>query len=387
MKLPKGLIIGRIDIQIDFTQGYRFKDKNGDETTAYDTVQKEWRHLNFFQHECYIHARVPRIKTEGDGIQMVQVPWARSGSGFTLLFEALSMLLIESEMPVKRAAKMMGIYDTRLWRIFNYWLSNAINSDVQKEIISIGIDETSIRKGHNYVTVAVDMESRRVIYVTHGKNAETITNLQKHLTEKGCEPEQIKQVCIDMSPAFIAGITNNFPNAKITFDKFHITKLINEAMDTLRKYERKVIAELKGHKFLFLRKDKHLSKEQRENKFHLLTAYPKLGEGYVLKELFNDFWDLKDADTAAGYLSYWCDMAEDSKIQPFMKVAATIKAHWLGIINYFNSNLNNGILEGINSKIQLAKKRARGFRNIDNFINMIYFVAGKLKFDYPLYMM
>lgn len=168
MTIHDGSIAGKIDIYIDFIRGYKFKDKYGKETSAYDTVQKQWRHLNLFQHECYIHARVPRIKTEGEGINILQVPWAREGSGFTLLFEAFSMLLIESEMPVKRASKLIGIYDTRLWRIFSYWVSKAFNADDQKDITSIGIDETSTRKGHNYVTLAVDMDTRRVIFATPG---------------------------------------------------------------------------------------------------------------------------------------------------------------------------------------------------------------------------
>lgn len=98
--------------------------------------------------------------------------------------------------------------------------------------------------------------------------------------------------------------------------------------------------------------------------------------------MFNDFWEIKDTDEAEGYLAYWCDLARESKRQPFIKALETIKNHWRGIVNYIKSKINKGILEGLNSKIQLAKKRARGYRNIDNFINMIYFIAGKLKFDY-----
>lgn len=384
LQMPEKGITGRIDIYIDFKRGYKFKDKQGRQTTAYDTVEREWRHLNFFQHECYLHARVPRIKNEGEGIQTVQVPWSREGSGFTLLYEGMTMLLIESEMPVKKVAELLKTHDTRLWRIFRYWINKALRADEQKDVQSIGIDETSTRKGHNYVTIAVDMQTRRVIYATEGKSAECVDRIKEHLKAKGCQAEQIRESCIDMSPAFITGLLRNFPNASITFDKFHVTKIINEAMDKLRKAERKQIEELKGHKYLFLKHDRDLSYKQKESKYYFLTHYPKLGQAYRLKELFNDFWDLDTVEDAAGYLSYWCDLVEDSKIEPFIKAANTIKAHWSGILNYIKSKLNNGILEGINSKIQLAKKRARGFRNIDNFISMIYFVAGKLKFDYPL---
>lgn len=118
----------------------------------------------------------------------------------------------------------------------------------------------------------------------------------------------------------------------------------------------------------------------------LIDSYPKLGEGYRLKEMFNNFWNIKDKEEAESYLAFWCDMVDESKISPFIKTSNTIKTHWSGIINYIESKINNGILEGLNSKVQLAKKRARGYRNTTNFINMIYLTCGKLKFNYPLYL-
>jgi transposase len=380
-------ISGQIDIYIDFKSGSKFKDNTGADCSIHDTVEKTWQHLNFFEHTCYLHARVPRIITSDNKVERVNVPWSRPNSGFTLLFEAFAMLLIESEMPVKRAAKVLNIYDTRLWRIFKYWIAKAILSDDQSKVVNIGIDETSIKKGHNYVTIAVDMDERRVIFAKPGKDSSLLSELSTHLQSKGCQSEQVKNISMDMSPAFISGTMSNFPNAHITFDKFHISKLINEAMDAVRKFERKEHEELKGYKYLFLRNHDKLSKEDMTAKSYFLNLYETLGVAYRLKELFNDLWEFSTVEEAGGYLAYLCDLVEDSKIQPFIRVANTIKSHWSGVINFFNSGLNNGILEGINSKIQLAKKRARGFRNIENFINMIFFIAGKLKFDYPLYVM
>ena len=111
--------------------------------------------------------------------------------------------------------------------------------------------------------------------------------------------------------------------------------------------------------------------------------YPKLGEAYRLKELFLDVYSISDPEEAKGFMFYWCDLAEKSGIFPYKKFVSMIKSHWSGITAYFDNRINNGILEGINSKIQLAKRRARGYRNIENFINMIYFLTGKLEFDYP----
>ena len=373
----------RVDIHINFTRGHKFKGLDGEFYTAHDTVERSWQHLNFFQHHCYLHARVPRVKQKDGKIQTQQVPWARPHSGFTLLFEAYSMLLIENEMPVSKAAETLAVYPKRVWNIFNYWISKAHTEDKVEDIKQIGFDETSTKKGHHYVTTTVDLDKRRVLHVSEGKDASCIEKGVNYLNKKGIKTENIENVCIDMSPAFIAGCMKHLPEASVIFDRFHVVKEVNKAMDELRKLERKGNELLKGHKYTFLKTK--LTPKIKEEKDLLMEYYPKLGEGYKLKELFNDFWDIKEKEEAESFLAFWCDLAIDSKIQPFIKVAKTIKAHWQGIINYTESRISNGILEGINSKIQLAKKKARGYRNINNFINMIYFTCGKLKFAYPLY--
>ncbi len=345
----------QLDIHLSFTREHKFKGEDGAEYTAHDTVERSWQHLNFFQHKCYLHAKVPRIK-QVDGKVITQVvPWARKGSGFTLLFEAFAMLLIENEMPVNKAATILQVYPNRLWNVFNYWISIAHEDDTIEDITKVGFDETSARKGHHYITTMVDLEQRRVLFATPGKDANCIKKSIDYLKEKDVDVETIEEVCIDMSPAFIAGCYNHLPNAAITFDKFHVMKEVNKAMDELRKLERRGNDLLKGHKYTFLKSK--LIPEIQEERDLLLEMYPKLGEGYRLKELFSDFWDLDKKEEAEGYLAFWCDIAHESGIFPFRNVVRTIKAHWSGIINYIESRINNGILEGLNSKIQLAKKK------------------------------
>jgi transposase len=373
-----------LDIYLQFTRGFKFKMSDGIEYTAHDTVGRTWQHLDFFQHKCYLHARVPKVKQADGKMITYPVPWARKGSGFTLLFEAFAMLLIENEMPVNKVAKVVKVYPNRLWNVFNYWISKAHKQDIIEDLDKIGFDETSIRKGHDYVTTMVDLDKRRVLFVTQGKGADCIGKSIEYLDQKAVNIDAIEQVCIDMSPAFISGCGKHLSKAAITFDKFHVMKEVNKAMDELRKLERIGNDMLKKHKYTFL-KNKLSPKIKQERDF-LLEMFPKLGEGYRLKYLFKEFWDLKDPEKAKSYLAFWCDIADDSGIFPFQKAVKTIKAHWSGIINYIESRINNGILEGLNSKIQLAKKRARGYRNTQNFINMIYFTCGKLKFDYPLYL-
>jgi transposase len=243
----------QLDIYLVFTKGHKFKMEDGCEYTAHDTIKRSWQHLNFFQHNCYLHANVPRVKQSDGKIQTQPVPWARKGSGFTLLFEAYSMLLIENEMPVNKAAKVLSVYPNRLWNVFNYWISIAHNNDEIAELEKVGFDETSVKKGHNYVTTMVDLEEKRVLYATAGKGSDCIEKSVNYLKGKKVDIDKIEQVCIDMSPAFISGCTNSLPNAAITFDKFHVMKEVNKAMDELRQLERKGNDMLKGHKYTFLK--------------------------------------------------------------------------------------------------------------------------------------
>lgn len=372
-----------LHITLSFEKGFKFTGKDGNLYSAYDSVERTWQHLHFFQHKCFLHAKVPRVKEEDGSVTTQNVSWARKGSGFTLLFEAFSMFLIECEMPVSKVAEALSVYAQRIWNVFNFWVTDALKESKIEEVTGIGFDETSSKKGHAYVTTAVDLTSRKVLYAVKGKDKECIGKTVEYLKDKSVNIDKIKQVCIDMSPAYISGCAEHLPQASITFDKFHVIKEVLGALDELRRKESEEHKSLKGYKYLFLRNN--LSKNQSNQLYNFIEMYPKLGEGYRLAQMFKDFWEIENDDEAKGYLDYWCDIAIESGIQPFVKVVKMIRAHWYGIVNYVESRINNGILEGINSKIQLAKKRARGYRNIDNFINMIYFICGDLKFAYPLY--
>jgi transposase len=370
-----------LHLMLDYRPGH-FQDSSG-KSNVHDRVERTWRHLNFFEHKCYLHCRVPRVIGEDGKVKQVDVPWAREGSGFTLLFEAFAMFLIEQEMPVNKVGKTVSVYPKRIWTIFNHWLSRAYVEADHSGVTALGIDETSSKRGHEYVTLAVDMETSRVVHATEGKGAETITAIADHLQAKGTDRVAIKQVCIDLSPAFISGVEKEFPKAHIIFDRFHVKALLNKAMDDLRKQEVKKHAMLKGQKYLYLKGEKNLKDYQVALRDLSLETLPILGEAYRLKVLFDDFWSITNPSKARSFLAFWCDMATDAGIEAFSKFARTVNQHWTGITNYTKYHLSNGILEGINSKVQLAKARARGYRNTQNLINMTYFIAGKLKFNYP----
>jgi transposase len=374
-----------LHLHIGFSAGSRFPDSSGVSCSVHDTVKREWQHLNFFEHHCYLHCAVPRITTSDGKVSTVVVPWSRPGSGFTLMFEAFSMALIEREMPLNRVAELLGVNAHRIWTVFDYWIGKARSADDPSEITRPGVDETSSKKGHKYVTLGVDLDASRVIHVSEGKGKSTLKEIQQYLENKGVPKEQVKEISMDLSPAFIAGTAEAFPSAQITSDRFHVVKLLNEAMDKVCRLERREHDALKGHKYTFLKDDKNLNAGQKTKRDERVQLYPTLGEAYRLKVLFNDLWTMPDKQAATTFLTQWCGEVIEARIPAMIQFANTVKSHWSGIIHFVESRITNGILEGINSKVQLAKRRARGYRRTENFINMIYFLCGKMKFDYPLY--
>jgi len=379
-------ISNELHIHISFKKGSKFKDESGELCSVHDTIKKQWQHLNFFEHSCFLHCNVPRINKTNGKVSMVEVPWARKNSGFTLLFEAYSMAMIENEMPINKVAKFMRVLPQRIWTIFNHWIKKAYSADTVTGVTKLGIDETSSKKGHNYVTIGVDLDSSRVFFATEGKGKQTIVDMKEYLGKKGVEADEITDISIDLSPSFISGCKNNFPKAQITFDRFHVVKLLNKAMDTVRKLERREHEALKGHKYTFLKKPSNLTGKRAKELESLVQVFPVLGEAYRLKESFNLLWSMSDITEATEFFDKWCQyVILESNMPAFIKFATTAKTHKKGILSFVQTKITNGILEGLNCKIQLAKRRARGYRNIENFKNMIYFLCGKLKFDYPLY--
>lgn len=157
----------RLDIWVGFPEGDTFTCPSCDRAgmPVYDTKEKIWRHLNFFQFRTYLHARVPRIKcSAGCGVKQVKPPWARPGSEFTLLFESLIMVLAQ-DMPVKAISELTGEHDTRLWRILHHYVEEARAKLDYSEVQQVGVDETAAKRGHDYITLFVDLDTSRLLFL------------------------------------------------------------------------------------------------------------------------------------------------------------------------------------------------------------------------------
>lgn len=362
---------------LDFERGTEFAcPRCGAPSKAYDADKKNWRHLDFWNWKTYIHARVPRTNCMNcNKVTQVPLKWSRQKSHFTFQFEAWAMRLM-AEMPVNAAARELREHDTRMWRIFHYYVDEAMKQLDLTDLKRIAIDETSSRRGHRYITLFVDADTKIVLFATEGKGMSTLEKFKAYLSEKSFVAEQIEEVCCDMSPAFISGIETYFPQAEITFDKFHVMKLVNEAVDDVRKKEQKNQPELKRTKYLWLKNESNLNTEQRETLLGLKDSHLNTGRAYRLKLSLQEFWNSPHI-YADVYLREWIGWAKRSKLEPMMKLAKTIKQHEEGILRWFHTKMTNGFLEGLNGLVQAAKRKARGYRNVENLIAMVYMTANK----------
>jgi transposase len=288
------------------------------------------------------------------------------------------------EMPVKAAATLLGEHDTRIWRVVDHYVQSARAQADYSEVKRVGIDETSARRGQDYISLFFDLDQRRLLFGTAGKDHETVRAFTEDLKAHKGAPENVTAACIDMSKAFIKGIREAMPNAEITFDPFHLIQLMNDALGKVRAEEARLFPELlHGSRYAFLKNPENLTEKQDETLTNLSRYRLKTAKAYLIKLALQDVYFAPTRQDAEALLKGWYSWAIRCQIEQVKKVAKTVKDHWNGILAWFDSKLSNGFLEAVNGLIQAAKRRARGYRSTKNLINMAYLIAGKLDFTLP----
>lgn len=374
--------VGKLEIDINFREGWKFLDESSKSICpVHDTNKRSWRHVNFFQHDCYVNCRVPRIKLPDGSVRQVKVPWAREGSGFTLLFEAMSMLFVKEGMSLSGAGRMLGEDGRVVQRILDWHVEKAKTEQPLKQVEVLGIDEVSIKRGHKYLTILSDCEQKKVVGIGIGKGREAVVEGLIEMGKRDSLVEEIKFVTTDLSPAYTSAVLEFLPDAKHIYDRFHLEELLSKALDTVRKIEQEEANELKKTKYLWIRNKSNLTPKQTKKVHYLSKCFPTLGKAYRLKEQFKQIWNNAYKKPSINDLKTWMKIASKSKIVPIAKYVATLKSHWSGIVNYFKKQYTNAYAEQINSTIQLIKRIARGYRNVNNYITMIYFKLGRLDFS------
>jgi transposase len=311
-------------------------------------------------------------------VRTVAAPWARPGSGFTLLFEAF-VLLLARQMPVATLAASVGEHDTRLWRILEHHVQEARAAQDGSGVQHLGIDETACRAGHEYVSLLVDLEQGQVLSVAEGHDTGTVRDLARDFAAHHGDPRAVTAVCLDLSLPLQRGVRQHFPEAVVVLDRFHIMQLVNTALGEIRRAEVPQDARLKGTRSLWLTNPEHLTARQQQRLAGLLDTDLVTAQAYRWKRELQAFWDQPDRKTAARELDRWCRQLATSELPylgPLQRVARTLTARRDGLLNYFTARLTNGFLEGLNSFVQAARHKARGYRSVRYFATMIYLLGG-----------
>lgn len=372
----------RLTIGIDFAPGSRFAhpDVPG-EHPVHDTQTKRYRHLNFFQHDCYLEVRVPRLKLPDGRVALVEPDWAGKLSGFTLLFEAL-VLTLSRQMPFAAVARLVGESWHRVHAICSRYVDLAVEGLDLSEVKALAIDETSCQRGHHYLTLAADADRRSVVFVAAGRGSDTLDTLADHLRAHHAMPEQIESVSIDMSPAYIRGVTEYLPAARITFDKFHVVAHASAALDRVRRQEQRTDPALKGLRWSLLKDRDRLNAAQRSDLDALIAkaTTKRTARAWLYREHLREILERKQINVVSSLLRQWCSNVMRSKVEPMKDVARMIRRHFDGIVAWAQTRRTNGFLEALNGLFQAAKRKARGYGRFETMRTVLFLIAGKLDF-------
>jgi transposase len=358
----------------------------GQPSPGYDRRERRWRHLDTCQFQTILAAEVPRVQCPTHGVHQVGVPWAEAGSGFTALFEALVIDWLR-EASIAAVARRMQLSWSGIDTIMRRAVARGLQRRQAESPRHLNIDETSFRKGHNYVTVVSDSDSGRVLHVAEERTTQSLKGYYSTLNEE--QKEALESVAMDMWPAYITATVAAVPEArrKIAFDKFHVAKHLGEAVDRVRRGEHRALSEqgddtLKGSKYLWLWNPDNMSAEKWRGFKALRESTLKTARAWSIKETAMGLWHYVSRTWAENAWRAWLAWAQRSRLEPVRKVARMIGEHLWGIINAVVLKVDNGGAESINSRIQMIKIRARGFRNKLRFQQAIYFYLGGLKL-YP----
>jgi transposase len=363
---------------------------------VHDRLRRSWRHLDFFQFEAWLHCDVPRIACASCGkTTQAPVPWARPGSGFTAAFEALALALCR-ELPVRQAASLLRCADKQLWRRIEFYVEQARAKESHGGVHTVGIDETSLRRGQQYITVVHDLDAKRLLFATEGRDHQTVVDFAADLKAHGGDPAEVRHVCMDMSAAYAKGVALALPEAQISYDRFHVIAMANEAMDLVRRSEmrddapavrqalgdnnRKTLKQLMWG----MRRNPSGWSQPQVNAMHWLQhSGLKSARAWRLKMALREVYAAarahNDSDQAGADLARWLSWARRCRLEPFSKLATTIKARFDAVVRGMTEHRSNAFVEAMNGLLQQAKRAARGFRTAGNFIAIAYLRMSKLK--------
>lgn len=378
----------RVAIELAWTEGAKAKcPVCGRDCTLYDYApERTWRHLDTMQFETILRARVPRVDCASDGVKTIAVPWAEPGGRFSRLFERFAIDVLLCARSVKQAAGLLGLSWDEVDHILRRAVERGLSRRELEALTHVGIDEKSFRSGQSYISLLTDLEGRRVLDVVEGRTQAAAEALWDTLSVE--QRQEIEAVAVDMWEPFLNASRAKAPEAELVHDKFHVSAHLNEAVDQVRRAEHKELMAagdetLKGSRQLWLYNPMNFSDAQASSFAALKDSGLKVARAWAAKELFTKLWTYRYEGAARRFFKQWFGWVSRSRLKPLIKVAKMLKAHLENILTYLRHPITNAVTEGLNSKIQMIKSNARGFRSFENYRIRILFFCGKLNL-YPL---
>jgi transposase len=341
----------------------------------YDRRPRAWRDLDLAGLELHLRYQLRRVECRRCGIVVEMVPWAQSPSGFTTRFEEATAHLAQrtDQTTVKT---LMRVAWRTVGRIIARVTERLGSADPLADLTHVGIDELSYRRHHEYVTVVINHLTGRVIWAAPGKNAETLPRFFSDLGPERCA--KLEAITIDMSGAYQKAVREAAPQATIIFDRFHVQRLVHDALDEVRRAQMREVRgtdcakAIKRTRFALQKNPWNLTTTEKQRLADVQRVNQPLYRAYLLKESFAAILDRRQVHVAQEKLEEWIAWATRSRLAPFVKVARTIRRHLDGILAYVSTGLNNGRSEGLNGKIRTLTRRAFGFHDASSLIGFIF---------------
>jgi len=289
------------------------------------------------------------------------------------------VLTLAKKLPVSAIAHMFDVSEGRIWRAINAHVETARESMTYETVQALGVDEKFVGKCLGYLTIFHDPLNQRVIGTAEGRKADTFDTFRKDFIAHQGDPEDIRFITMDMSKAFQAGARKQFPKAEICFDAFHVSQLVHDALDAVRRAEVKHESTLKGSRWGLLKRPKNWTKEQTTDMHWLQRSGLKTARAWRMKHRFQEIHRLcRAGEEPEPLYRAWTSWARRSRLEPFKRLGATLKTHLPGILAAYRLGASNAVAEIINSQIQSAIVRARGFKSLPSLTNIIFLTTGKL---------
>jgi transposase len=331
----------------------------------YDHVTtRRWRHLDHGECRTWLHARIPRVFCLEHGARQTSVPWALPGSRFTLPFErhAIDVLL---ETNVGGGARLLNLSWDEAWHLMERAVERGQKAKKRCVIPYLGVDEKAVARRHQYVTMVCDLDRGTVEYLAENREKTSLDAYYASLSR--VQLTGIQAVAMDMWDPYISSTVAHVPQgrSKIVFDRFHIMKQMNEAVDAVRKEENRMLMEddidmLKGTKYLWLFAEENTPEKMAERFGWIRESNLKTARAWAIKEALRELWSYQRKGWAERYWKWWYFWATHCRLKPVQKVAKMIHRHLNNVLTYFDHRITNAVSEGLNSKIQTLKKTPTG---------------------------